>query len=223
MKKILASLFAMIGVAAIAQPQPKVVTMDPKAILFSIPTLSGDIPPLEPASDVPKDGDLIIHEDDWTQVEFFAKARLAELKRVMTEYKRFEQANRAQNGWRKPYVRKIERSPIIDGTLVVKQLETTLAAKVGSAPRLSSAGTVYNRLKDSFTVPLGGNVVLYGRSVGQSVLVLAASVGRNPDDFKLTQAFMKLNASHGLILIDWRSQLVLVSVTSKGEIETWSP
>ena len=116
-------------------------------------------------------------QDDWSQVEFFPKARLTELKRVMAEYKQFEQANRVQNGWRKPYVRKIERSPIVQGALVVKQLETTLAAKAGSAPRLSSAGTVYGRVKDSFTLPLGGNVVLYGRAVGQSVLVLGASVG----------------------------------------------
>lgn len=53
--------------------------------------------------------------------------------------------------------------------------------------------------------------------------MLGAIVGKDSDDFKLAQAFMKLNASHGLILVDWRTPTVLVSVSKSGKIDIWRP
>ena len=78
-------------------------------------------------------------------------------------------------------------------------------------------------MKNGFSLALGGNVTLYGYRDAQGVPILGAIIGRNPDDAKLTTAFMKLNADRGLILVDWRAQLVLVSVASSGQIETWQP
>lgn len=53
-------------------------------------------------------------------------------------------------------------------------------------------------MKNGFSLALGGNVTLYGYRDAQSVPILGAIIGRNPDDAKLTTAFMKLNADRGL-------------------------
>lgn len=66
-------------------------------------------------------------------------------------------------------------------------------------------------------------MTLYGYVTDLGIPVLGANVGENPDDFKLTDAFMKLNANAGLILVDWRAQVVLVSVNKSGQIDIWRP
>ena len=95
--------------------------------------------------------------------------------------------------------------------------------EAGPAPLLYSSRMVSGRVKDGFSLPLGGGVTLYGYVAGQGIPVLGAIVSGSPDEFKLTQAFKTLNSGHGLVLVDWRSQLVLVSVGSSGQIEHWRP
>ncbi len=38
-----------------------------------------------------------------------------------------------------------------------------------------------------------------------------------------SDAFMKLNESQGQILVDWRAQLVLVSVNAQRKLDSWQP
>ena len=223
MKRLLASILASVGIAGVAQPQSKIQTVDPKTILFTTPTLSNDIAQLEPVDKQPNHDDFVFHEDEWSQVEFFPKAQLPEVQRLLKEYKPFEQAHRLQHGWREVYVRKIQRVPVISGSHPVRQLERLLGVKAGAAPMLFSASTVSGRVKNGFSVPLGGNVTLYGFTEGQTIPVLGAIVGKSPDDSKLTQAFAKLSTSNGLLLVDWRAQLVLMSVSPSGQIEVWRP
>jgi hypothetical protein len=223
MKKLLASLLAFVGLAGAAPPEKKVQTIDPKTILFSTPTLSDDLAQLEPVTKKTSDADVMFHEDEWCQVEFFTKDRLPELQKLLKDYKQFEKTHRTQHGWRKVYVRKILRTPIVSGAKPVQELERLLGVRAGASPMLFSSNTISGQVKDGFSLPLGGNVTLYGYVNGQSIPVLGALVGKNPEDLKLTQAFIRLNASNGLILVDWRAQVVLVSVNKSGQIEFWRP
>lgn len=223
MKRLLASIFALAGAVGAAEAQPKVQTIDPRTVLFTTPTLSNDLAQLEPLLRNPGNGDLVLHEDEWSQVEFFPRSQLGEVQRVLQEYKPFERAQRVQSGWKKVYVRKIRRTPVFPGPDATRDLEGLLGVKVGTAPILFSGGAVSGSVKNGFSYPLGGNVALYGYRDSQGIPVLGANVGSNPDDSKLTSAFMKLNAERGLILVDWRAQLILVSVTLSGKIETWQP
>lgn len=223
MKKLLASVLALAGIAGTAQAQPKVQMLDPKTILFTTPTISNDLAQLEPVHREPSNADFVFHEDEWSQVEFFPRSQLGEVQRLLKEYKPFERANRVQHGWREVYVRKIRRVPVFSGADATRQLEGLLGSKAGAAPILFSGSSVSGSVKNGFSLALGGNVTLYGYRDAQGVPILGAIIGRNPDDAKLTKAFMKLNADRGLILVDWRAQLVLVSIASSGQIETWQP
>src|SRR6185436_6275761 len=115
MKKLLASLLAFVGLASGATPEQQGQTVNPKSILFTTPTLSDDIAPLAPVSKKPSDTDFVFHEDEWSQVEFYAKDRIPEIQRLLREYKPYEQTQRAQYGWRNVYVRKIQRTSILSG------------------------------------------------------------------------------------------------------------
>jgi hypothetical protein len=48
-------------------------------------------------------------------------------------------------------------------------------------------------------------------------------VERGGEDLKLTQAFAQLSKVYKLILVDWRSQLLLVSVAPSGDVDVWRP
>ncbi len=224
MKRLLTSLLALAGVTSSAQPAPAAQSLDPKTILFSVPTLSNDLAALEKMDRTPDSSDLVFHEDDWSQVEFLPKSQLPEIQKLLKEYKAFEAANRVPGGgWRNVYVRKIQRQPLVQGSQPIQKLEKILGAKTEGGLVLYSTSGTGGRVKDGFVLPLGGNVTLYGYTANDSIPVLGASVGQNPNDTKLTKAFTKLHATFELVLVDWRAQMLLVSTKESGQIEVWRP
>jgi hypothetical protein len=204
-------------------PRPPAQKIDPKAILFSLPTISDDLPELEQVQGRPEPDVLMLHEDDWTQLEFFPKERLAEIEQMLREYKPFEAENRAGTGWKKPFVRKIARRSVVRGSKVPDRLAVVLEARVAPAPIVMSAPSIGGRVRNGFTIPLGGNVNLYGCEDDAGISVLGVSLGRDPVDHNLTEAFARLNAAEGLILVDWRQQFVLTGVEADGNIRVWQP
>lgn len=196
------------------------MTIDPHSILFTVPTISNDLAALEPVGEA--DGDDF-HEDDWSQIEFFPKQQLATVQRMLGEYKPFEAANRTKHGWRNVYVRKIDRTPVIAGGDAVARLEAMLALKAGSAPVLLSSGSVAGRVVNGFSLTLGSDVMLYGYATPAGIPVLGALLGDDPDQRKLIEAFIKLNAAAGLILVDWVQQFVLEAADSDENLKMWRP
>ena len=230
-KKWLASLLAKTGLAQPASAEENVQMVDPKSILFTLPTISNDFPPLEPIGSSPQNDDTQMHEDDWCQVEFFRKSYLPELERILKEYKVFEASNRDMitiQGeqcpvWRNTYVREVAREPLLSGDEPLAQLAKIVGGPIGPAPVLFSASSWSGRVENGFTMLIGRNVYLYGYRINNGIPILAASVGQDPDDQSLTTAFGKLNAALGLVLVDWRSQFILVDTSPDGNIRTWQP
>jgi hypothetical protein len=223
MKKLFTSALSMLGLSKADDSGQKIQTIDASRILYSVPTLSDDLAPMEQLDGtLPKDT-FAFHEDDWCQVEFLPKDRIAELQRILKEYKAFEAANRTKQGWRSVYVRKIQRSPLITGADALRRLETLLGAKAGQSPILYSSGAITGHVVNGFSIPLGGNITLYGYTTEDGIPVLAASVGAHPDDRLLVNTFVKLNTEAGLVLVDWKQQMALVGSTPSGEIEALRP
>jgi hypothetical protein len=196
--------------------------MDPKDILFSVPTIAKDLPSLDPLREPPAADALVLHEDDWTQTEFLPKAMLPDIRRMLSDLKVFDAQNREGPGWRDLYLREFNRVPLIVGRTVLEHLESIVRTRAGPAPLLTSvAGT--GRVCGGFTIAIGRDVHLYGYVEDGGIPVIAASLGTNPDDQKLTEAFMNLNASDGLVLVDWRQQMLLLRASDDGKIAIWRP
>jgi len=223
MKKILASALALIGVSKSVVPDQKEQSLDPKSILFSMPTLSNDLAPVEHFEGEPRDSDVAFHEDEWSQIEFFPQSQLAAVQRTMNEYKSFEAANRAEYGWRNIYVRKLERTAVVGGPRAVHSIEAAFHAKAGPAPVLFSSSSIIGQVTDGFSIPLGGSIFLYGYATDAGIPILGALVGENPDHQILVKAFVTLNAQEGLVLADWRQQLMLISAAPSGDLDMWRP
>lgn len=225
MKNILASLLAVFGLSTQAQvaATPKVQTIDPKSLLFTLSTISDDLPRTISIGLTEAKSRLSIGEDDWAQVQFFPKSMESEVKRMLKELKDFERKNRVGIGWKNVYVRKLNHASLIIGVDASTKVAATTGSMLQKPPVLIAVGQLVGEVKDGFTVPLGGNIALYGVVSPTGVSSLAASVGEKPDDVKLTQAFSKLNAAYGLILVDWRSMLLLLGTSARGQIDVWQP
>jgi len=219
MKKFFASL---LNPKTKSQPE-NVQVVDPKKILFTVPTLSDELPPLDPTSSNPSNKDFAFHEDEWSQIEFFPKTQLKIVQQLLQEYKQFEQIHRSHGGWNDVYIRRIQRIPVLSAARPIARLEELLGIKADVAPILYTYDQISGRVKNGFSIPLGGNVTIYGYVENQDIPVLGADVGKNPDDFRLTDAFMRLNASDSLLLVDWRAQLLIIKASSDSEVETWRP
>jgi hypothetical protein len=121
------------------------------------------------------------------------------------------------------YVRKVERTSVVGGNQALSKLETVLGAKAGVAAVLFSASSITGQVTNGFSVALGGNITLYGYASQAGIPILGALVGENPDHQLLVRAFAKLNAEEELVLVDWRQQLILVSVAPNGQLDVWRP
>lgn len=200
---------------------PGIEHHDPDAILFSIPTLSNDLAPLDPVQGNYGVDSFIFHEDEWSQVEFLPAAQLGKVQDILTEYSAFEEANRVEGGWKKVYVRNFQRIPVVSGNTALPWLQRQLGVGVQAAPLLFSTNRLLGSVHDGFSLPLGGNIILYGYHDENGIPVLGAYLGAGADNATLLRAFSVLNASIGLILVDWRSQFILVSSQSSGPVEVW--
>jgi hypothetical protein len=220
LRKMISLIAIVVGVSN-GSPQ-EIQAIDPNKLLFSAPTLSNEIAETEPVSSQPGKDVLVFHEDDWCQVEFIKKSQLPEIKKTLSEYKIFEAKNRTGNGWKNVYVRDMKKEIVVPGKQSVTQIATLLRAKQGEMVYLASTEG-FGNVKNGFTVPLGGNISLYGTIGEAGVTVLAADVGQNPETSRLADAFVSLNRAYGLVLVDWKSQTVLLSKNKSGKIEIWKP
>lgn len=222
MKKLLASLLAAVGVSSATHAEPKVETVDLKSVLYSMPTVADDsmdyvMPTQESFQGAPQ-----FHEDEWAQLEFFPKAKLENIQNMLKEYKTFEAENRIENGWKKCYARHIERKPVLSSSVSVKDLASLVSGTVAPAPILGTFSQALGQVKNGFSVELGKNAYLYGIRNDHGTTTLAADLA-GADDMLLTNAFTRLSKNYSLILVDWRQQIILVSVNENGRIDVWHP
>lgn len=224
MKKAFAGLLALFGLSSASPVQQAVEMVDPNTLLFSIPTISDDAAPVTAqAGSIEKD-DLVFHEDDWRQIEFFPVSRLGEIQQTLSTLAVFEKEHRAGIGWNKIYVRKLDTKAVLPGPEALGTLVATLGISARAAPVLYyGQDAVTGRVTNGFSLPLGKSVALYGFTNSTGIPVLGASVQPGSDDQALSRAFAKLNVDHRLIMVDWRAHLLLVSVAEDGDFEIWRP
>lgn len=217
MKKLLASLLTAIGATSVSHATPRVETVDINLLRYSMPTVAGDSIEYVVPTQASFRGAPQFHEDEWAQLEFFHKSRLTEIQRILSDYKPFEKANRTQHGWNKIYSRQIVRKQVLPSDASLNEIGTRLPA-----PILGTSSKPLGQVKNGFSIKLGEGAHLYGLSDSKGISVLAAHLA-GADDMLLTKAFTILSKKHGLILVDWRQQLILVSVVPTGEIDFWRP
>ncbi len=77
--------------------------MDPKELLFSLPTLCDSAPAIDDAP--PSNNHRSLHEDDWRQIEFVMRVNLAHIEKELEKLAAFKQQHRRGPGWTDVYIR----------------------------------------------------------------------------------------------------------------------
>jgi hypothetical protein len=221
MKKLLTSLFVWQDSAARQERIEPVFESD--AGVFSIPTLSSDVAELESVASLKSSDDFQFHEDEWSQVEFLPASQFEHVRHILTEYVHFEQEQRTDSGWREAYIRQLARVPVIGGNGALAWLEAQLGVPALPAPLLISGSRIQGRVKNGFSLALGGEVTLYGHQNEFGIQMLGVHLASGADKSALSAAFATLNSSIGLILVDWCAPFVMVSRDASSQAKLWKP
>jgi hypothetical protein len=206
-----AGVIAMIAVAlrawrktqsATTQEAP-VVMVDPKDLLFSLPTLSDGLPHGEKTERMPADA-FLLHEDDWRQVEFIGLVQQYDVDAELGQLRSFISRHRKGLGFTEVYIRRSRPEGLTPLGIEIGALESLLprTAKrrtlvVGSAPWGPSVVSGY-------AVEIGDDAILYVQVVGKHLammgLPLAWRKGASPEADALLAA---LGRHLQLRLVDW--------------------
>ncbi|MDZ5602842.1 hypothetical protein SJI00_08650 [Pseudomonas sp. RP23018S] len=221
MNKLYDALRGLLGQQPEATAEPDPVIADPNAVLFSLPTLADDAAPVEPLTDAPPCHGLVLHEDDWRQLEFLPHGQLADIQRLLSEFKPFEAAQREAYGWQQTYLRVLAPSTVIAGPSAEAELAEALGATLQPAPLICTSQTVLGCVTAGFGLALGEHVTLYGYTDAHGICVLGVSLGEQAEHQRLVQAFYTLNARYGLVLVDWCQQRVVTGQREEGGLALW--
>jgi hypothetical protein len=89
--------------------------VDPKDILFSLPTINDRLFPIRKGDSL--DGMLVIHEDDWRQIEFVSEKFAAQVESEIQSIRTIYETKRRGVGFTGLHVRKLIENPIEKGAI----------------------------------------------------------------------------------------------------------
>lgn len=168
--------------------------IDPKKILFSLPTINDELP----ASDGPPvDGsEVVLAEDDWRQCELVVSDLRSEIERELEAIRKIHESERAGVGFRNLHVRTGVTAPLPFAK--ISRADVRALAPGGTESRLCFRG-MPRSISDGFAITRQDGTVLYGVTVGIAVKVLGVHPAF-PEDRGDIAAFA---ATRGLLLVDW--------------------
>lgn len=169
----------------------KIVMIDPRTILFSLPTIE-DVLPVTVTGGAAA---LQLLPDQYRQVELIRDDQRAEVDVELAEIRRIRDAARPGGGFTEIHVRRGIREPLAGTTLTVDALAAALGATAAPWAFDGEIGVV----EHGFALPRAGAHV-YGVAPGGVVAILAID---GPPSDELFSPLRALALAHGLILVDW--------------------
>ncbi len=174
----------------------KVESVDPKTILFSVPSFVDMLP--QPGED-PNDGtEFEITEDDWRQIEMVSATFDKEIESQIASILEIHQTASQGGGWTKVHVRDQPLHPISEGV--------SWSALLALFPGAKHKGLTFrgqpNRIENSFSVELSSGFFLYGLRNEDQIIVLGLDAYNVPaeNEIKNVGSFLTTNQ---LRLVDW--------------------
>lgn len=102
-----------------------VEVVNPKDILFSLPTINDRMFPMRKVASL--EGVLVIHEDDWRQVEFISEKWASEVEKELQSIRSIHETKRKGMGFTSLHVRKLIERPIDEDALPYERLKKQFA------------------------------------------------------------------------------------------------
>ena len=189
----------------------KISQMNPKDILYSLPTICNAIPAITPGTTRHDQHVFEIHEDDWQQTEFVSRGHREAIDAQLAEIRRIYDEASIDNGGFLAFKRLALRTHITDpisSEIPLSQLLTMLPEQQ------PYAGVSYPKemglLDGGFACKLAGMIV-YGQASDGLVRTLA--LHNAPGEIEaapaLAPVFTSIMSRYDLYLIDWCSMTLL--------------
>ena len=172
------------------EAEPDVEWIDPSQLLFSLATICDELPAVgdEPA----REGDLVLHEDDWRQVELVAAGQRSAIADNLAAIGEIV-AERSRIGFTRIHVRVEPREPLLGLRVTRADLARGLGLDEAAATGVAFRSEP-RRVIGGFAYDLGGSFV-YG--VERDGLV--TTVGIHPGSAALNE----FAGSHDCYVVDW--------------------
>ena len=185
--------------------------MNPKEILFSLPSLCDPIPATQPGA--PGAAHRALHEDDWRQIEFVPLANRDYIQAKLSELAAFKHEHQRGCGFAKLLIR--PEHPIAFGSV---GLATAQMPHFPIEALTLGGGAVHG----GFAVPDRTDWFIYGQCApDRRILHLAVSPGRGePPSEQFLQALTDLSVSR-FLLVDWYVGIV-VDTASPDALLSWT-
>jgi hypothetical protein len=212
-KRLLVSVLPFLATSCsnIAKPAGDVRMVDPKDILFTLPTLCDPVPAVE-ESPVPA-GARPLHEDDWRQLEFVPLVDESHVRSELAALATFKIKHQKASGWTSVYLRKEHPYPLQALELHYSSLPSLRTSAVTLSGRLVRGGFALSDTSDWF---------IYGqRSPEGRVVQLAVSPGRSTCSEGFAAGLVQITGSAGVMLVDWYAGAI-VDVTSSRSVSKWT-
>jgi hypothetical protein len=191
-------------------PSTNVQTLDPKTILFSLPTLCDGLPPVGPPVETVPAGAVTLNEDDWRQIELVAARDREAVGRELAELSAFKVANRVGAGWKNVYVRS-SRPDAIRASAVPLARVQALAGPRAHRSRLflGPTGGTASEVQGGFAIDLGKGVTLYGHAADGKVISLNLQLTGDAAGGPIPPAVSAIARAFNLFVVDWyRGQIL---------------
>lgn len=177
--------------------------VDPARIRYSMASICGELPPLEPA--VADTGPaLVLHEDLWRDVEFVSARQQPVIDANLAAIDRIERDAAGAAGYHDIHVRTEPQVPLDGAEIGIEELR---GSPLPGGVVLSSAGGSA-KVVDSFAFALAGGPHLYGWALRGRIRVLALDAATDMRPELAATIMGELMNRHQLVLVDWRGNKI---------------
>ncbi|HYO54202.1 hypothetical protein [Archangium sp.] len=195
--------FRETGTLRLVLREVEVSQVDPREILYSLPTISAELPPIAEGSTKLSRHVLELHEDDWRQIEFVALTLQTAIEADLRAIERIYTAHRKGSGFDALHIREEVPSPLEGTWFTLTDLRSELGEAVTWLEGISFRG-VAGLVEGGFAVKLTSGPTLYGTQREGRVTVLglqrSGTGAALEGDARLLAA---LASRHQLRLVDW--------------------
>ncbi len=189
----------------------KITRMNPKDILYSLPTICDTIPAIAPGTTRQGKNTFEIHEDDWRQIEWISTAYRSAIETQLTEIRHIYDEASVDTGsfwaFKNIFIRSQIPSPI-SSQIPLSQL-VSLLPEHRPYDGISYLNEV-ELIAGGFAFGLAG-LIVYGQAANglAQTLALHAGPGAIENASEIASAFSAIMRAYDLYLVDWCAVTVL--------------
>ncbi|HZS86868.1 MAG TPA: hypothetical protein VFE42_05175 [Chloroflexota bacterium] len=193
-----AELFAQSRSLVLTLRRARAAQIDPRAVLFSLPTICDAIPHLAPGTTKVDKHIFVFHEDDWRQIEFISRDHAAEMQEELRAIRHVYKAASIGPGFRAIHVRQRIATPLRLPWSAVLSAFPDARAYDGIAYR-QAAGLI----EGGFGLDVAG-ITLFGQQHDAIVYALClAGAPTQGTEEAWNRRLKPWMAGHDLLLVDW--------------------